>query len=714
MTILGNAPFSFNLPIRVRIIPRLLHFKKPAGTSRGVYLHHRVWYVLLTSPANRSLYGLGECAPLHDLSAEYNENYETILQATAQRVEQSGCLEREQLRDYPSVLFGFESAFLSAHASLQGGSHLSLLPTPFSRGEAGIPINGLVWMGNYEEMRCRMLQKLREGFRCIKIKIGAIAFKEEIRLLRLLRKDFSADTLQLRVDANGAFSPEVALEKLRELSLYDIHSIEQPIAAGQWDAMARLCRESPVPVALDEELIGVNHPDEKARLLREIRPHYLVLKPSLHGGMAGTEEWMQLSARYGIPYWMTSALESNVGLNAVAQWTAFAAEKIWRENAPKDAPCLPSTHGLGTGQLYVKNYTATRLLIKQGVLHNLTLPQAAFNQEVEQFKSAWHNASPHVSVHTSGSTGTPKTIRVLKKHMSASAQKTCRFLGLRPSDTALLCMPLQYIAGKMMVVRALVCPLRLLAVCPVGRPFALLHGSPTFAALTPFQVSQTLKNEHETQLLRGVRHLIIGGGALSPQLEETLARFPNNVWSTYGMTETLSHIAMRRVSGNQRSQRYTALPGVALETDEAGCLIITSPDIGVHHLVTNDIVQLSPDKTSFVVIGRRDNVVCSGGIKLQIEQLEARLQPLLPCPCFLTGVPDAAFGEALTLVCPASSTLESQLRECCATVFSRYEMPKHFVFLKSIPMTETGKPARAEIKRQAVNALKQRRTSEHS
>lgn len=705
MPLTDNSQFAIDLPIQVRIIPRLLHFKNPAGTSRGIYLHHRVWYVLLTSPANHSLYGLGECAPLHDLSAEYDAHYETFLHAVSRRVEQSRRLDREALRNHPSVLFGFETAFLSARASLRGESHLTLLPTPFSLGQTGIPINGLVWMGTYEEMRCRMQEKLHEGFRCIKIKIGAIDFNEEIRLLRLLRQDFSPADLQLRVDANGAFSPEEAPARLRELSAFGIHSIEQPIRPRQWDAMARLCRESPIPIALDEELIGVNHPREKERLLRELRPQYLVLKPTLHGGMAGTEEWMRLSARHGIPYWVTSALESNVGLNAVAQLTAYAAEKTWRENAPENTAHLPATHGLGTGQLYLKNYTATRLVIKSGVLHDLTLPQSTFAREVEEFKREWHSPAPFLTVHTSGSTGTPRPLRVLKTHMSASAQKTCRFLGLQPGDTALLCLPLQYIAGKMMVVRSLVSHLRLLAVCPTGRPFAQLHASPVFAALTPFQVSQTLKSPRETTLLRGVRHLIIGGGPISPQLESALADFPNNVWSTYGMTETLSHIALRRVSGPHRSQRYTALPGVTLQTDQRHCLVITSPDIGAHCLATNDIAQLSPDASTFLILGRCDNVVCSGGLKHQVEELEARLQSSLPSPFFLTGVPDAVLGEALTLVCQAPPTQEALLRERCRAKLTRHEMPKHIVFLPCLPMTETGKPARAEIKRRAMEAM---------
>lgn len=346
--------------LQIDILPQTLHFKQPAGTSRGIYTERRLWYVRLTSTDDPQLFGLGECAPLYDLSAEYNDDYERVLLHEAEKWAKNGCYDEDFLRSYPSVLFGFETARLSAEASMRG-NYLRLFDTPFTRREAGIRINGLVWMGNFEEMLQRMHEKLAAGFKCVKIKIGAIAFAEELRLISLLRKEFGSDTVEIRVDANGGFSPEEAPKILEKLSDYDIHSIEQPIRQGQLDELASLCCSSPLPVGLDEELIGVNDTHKKAALLDKVRPHYLVLKPTLHGGMKGCEEWMALARERGIGYWVTSALESNVGLNAIAQWVSRLMEKY-----PADfSDCY---QGLGTGQLFTDNFNETSLFIKNGAL----------------------------------------------------------------------------------------------------------------------------------------------------------------------------------------------------------------------------------------------------------------------------------------------------------------------------------------------------------
>lgn len=220
----------------------------------------------------------------------------------------------------------------------------ALSETPFSRGEEGIPINGLVWMGSFEEMYARLEEKLQQGFHCVKLKIGAIDFSRELELVRHIRKHFSKEQIELRVDANGGFTPENAMQRLRDLAKYDIHSIEQPVKQHQWREMAFLCKESPLPIALDEELIGVNQPEQKARLLDTIHPAYIVLKPSLHGGMMGCREWIRLARERGIGSWITSALESNVGLNAIAH---FCAEVY--------GPHITMPQGLGTGLLYMDN-----------------------------------------------------------------------------------------------------------------------------------------------------------------------------------------------------------------------------------------------------------------------------------------------------------------------------------------------------------------------
>ena len=320
----------------IQITPRLLHFKQPAGTSRGVYNTRKVWYIEISSMENPSIKGIGECAPLPNLSCDDFPQYEEVLQQACSRVAREGNIPTESLRNYPSILFGLETAL----RHYETGS-LALWDTPFSRGEAGIPINGLIWMGNFEEMYRQIEAKMEAGYRCIKLKIGAIDFDAELTLLKHIRSRFSVKDIELRVDANGAFSPAEAMHKLDALSKLDLHSIEQPIRAGQWEEMARLTARTPLPIALDEELIGHNLPEIKKELLSAIRPQYIILKPSLHGGICGSNEWIAEAEKQNIGWWVTSALESNIGLNAIAQWCATL------HNA------LPQ--GLGTGQLFTDN-----------------------------------------------------------------------------------------------------------------------------------------------------------------------------------------------------------------------------------------------------------------------------------------------------------------------------------------------------------------------
>lgn len=316
------------------IIPYTLRFKRPAGTSRGVYREHRVWYVVLRDNENPAHIGIGECAPLPGLSCDYNTRYAETLTRFCRILEERQQLDIEPLRPYPSILFGLES-------TLQHYQQRSwqLRESPFSRGVEGIAINGLIWMGNIEQMRQQAESLLQRGFSCIKLKIGAIGFDEELELLRDIRKGHPDVTL--RVDANGAFASGELTEKLQKLAALEIHSIEQPIRAGLWEEMARLCDAAPLPIALDEELIGIHRPEAKRQLLETIRPHYIILKPSLHGGISGCTEWIALANELGIGWWITSALESSIGLNSIAQWCATLGN--------------PLPQGLGTGSLYQNN-----------------------------------------------------------------------------------------------------------------------------------------------------------------------------------------------------------------------------------------------------------------------------------------------------------------------------------------------------------------------
>ena len=337
---------------------------------------------------------------------------------------------------------------------------------------------------------------------------------------------------------------------------------------------------------------------------------------------------------------------------------------------------------------------------------------------LEEFLDEWNNDSERVLVHTSGSTGAPKPLWVEKRRMEASARITCDFLGLKEGDTALLCMPLDYIAGKMMVVRSLVRKLKLIVVEPTGHPLSNTtpHQLPrglTFAAMVPMQVYNSLQVPEERERLRQIRHLIIGGGAIDDALARELEDFPNYVWSTYGMTETLSHIALRRLNGAEASEWYTPFDNVRISQNEDGCLVIDAPEVCAERLVTNDIVEISQGR--FRVVGRKDNVICSGGIKIQAEEVERALKPYLHVPFMITKRKDEKFGEIVVMMVEdrgerreergerkeergerIEDSLKTRLQRLCREHLPKYWQPRDFVFVEKIPMTETGKIARKE------------------
>ncbi len=332
---------------------------------------------------------------------------------------------------------------------------------------------------------------------------------------------------------------------------------------------------------------------------------------------------------------------------------------------------------------------------------------------LEEFLDEWNNDRPTVLVHTSGSTGKPKPMWVEKRKMLNSARITCDFLGLKPGDSALLCMPLDYIAGKMVVVRSIERRLKLVSIAPCGHPMAKAEPT-TFAAMVPLQVYNSLRVAEEKRKLMAIRHLIIGGGAVDEKMAAALRSFPNHVWSTYGMTETLSHIALRRLNGKDASEWYTPFDTVEVLQDAEGCLVINAPLVHDGALKTNDRVEMRLNKITgkqqFRVIGRKDNVIDSGGIKIQIEEVERKLKPHLSIPFMITKAADRKFGEAVVLLCEAPSDSkalsslnavfsEDDLRNICTSVLPPYWVPKKYVFVDKLPMTETGKPARAEAER---------------
>lgn len=331
---------------------------------------------------------------------------------------------------------------------------------------------------------------------------------------------------------------------------------------------------------------------------------------------------------------------------------------------------------------------------------------------LEDFLSEWNNDSDRVLVHTSGSTGKPKPMMVEKKRMLNSARITCDFLGLKPGDSALLCMSLDYIAGKMVVVRSIERHLHLISVSPSGHPLKDVDEEITFAAMVPMQVYNTLQVPEERERLTHIRHLIIGGGAIDASLEKELQALPGNIaiWSTYGMTETLSHIALRRINGDESSEWYQPFDSVHISQTEEGCLVIDAPQVCAETLVTNDIVEIEPyiynkvEKLRFRIKGRKDNVICSGGIKIQIEEVETLLKPYLEKPFMLAKKKDGKFGEIAVLL-----TEDENIKKVEATVRRllsdesekssdhkkyKYWIPKEFRYVEHLPLTETGKPKR--------------------
>lgn len=324
----------------------LLKFKRPSGTSRGVLTTKETWFIIITSEGKT---GIGECGLLRSLSIDDRPDYKQKLEWVCENISLGPKVLWEELLDFPSIQFGVEMAF----KSLEAETPFLLDPSAFTEGKDVIPINGLVWMGEKSFMKEQILDKIRNGFKCIKLKIGAIDFDAELDLLKFIRYEFTSEEIEIRVDANGAFSPTEALAKLEKLSKFNIHSIEQPIKQGQLSEMANLCEKTPIPIALDEELIGVKGVTNKKNILQIIMPQYVIFKPSLIGGYKGTQEWLDLADEMGIGWWVTSALESNVGLNAIGQWTYTKNSKL--------------PQGLGTGGLYTNNFESP-LEVKNGTI----------------------------------------------------------------------------------------------------------------------------------------------------------------------------------------------------------------------------------------------------------------------------------------------------------------------------------------------------------
>lgn len=331
-----------------------LQFKRPSGTSRGILTEKETWFLIIENDGKK---GIGECGLLRGLSFDDRPDYEDKLRWVCENIHLGEAQLWKLLLEFPSIQFGVEMAF----RSLESENPFLLFPSEFTENIKAIPINGLVWMGDEAFMKQQIEEKIATGFSCIKLKIGALDFEKELGLLRFIRANFTPEQIEIRVDANGAFDSESALDKIFELSEFKLHSIEQPIQKNNTDSMAVLCKNTNLPIALDEELIGVTNYTEKEKLLQKIMPQYIILKPSFIGGFRGSMEWIQLAEKYNIGWWITSALESNIGLNTIAQWTFLLQN--------------PMPQGLGTGALYTNNFDGP-LEVRNGELW--------YNKEISQ------------------------------------------------------------------------------------------------------------------------------------------------------------------------------------------------------------------------------------------------------------------------------------------------------------------------------------------
>mgnify|MGYP001161481629 FL=1 len=634
-------------------LKRTLYFKRPAGTSRGVMKAREVWYVILS---NKSGKGIGECAPLPGLSIDQFEHIESQLEKVCLRPNYY-IKSKDALKNFPSIRFGLEMAYLDL---LNGGGQ-----SYYSRYKP-ININGLIWMGSSDFMIKQIEQKLQEKWKCIKIKIGSLSFEKDLEILNLIRSKYSRSDIELRVDANGAFSTEEAKYKLKALSKFDLHSIEQPIMAGQWDALSDLCRTSPIPIALDEELIPLVDSSNREKMITKVKPQYIILKPSLLGGFSECEGWIALAKKNKIGWWITSALESNIGLNAIAQWTAKLKPKGYQ--------------GLGTGQLFSNNIPSP-LSVNKGQLISKAYPMI---KEVQSFISAWFSLEESFTLSTSGSTGKPKSIFIKKEWMKYSVELTRKTFGLERGHSALLCLPINYIAGKMMLVRSLQIGLDLTIVKPSLNPLKNIERSFDFIAMIPAQLENSLSKISKTNTV------IVGGGRVGNPLLEKIKLIPTRIYETYGMTETLTHVAIKRINGMNKTEIFSALNGITFEKDDRDCLIINAKNINPNPIITNDMVELIT-KTTFKWIGRFDNIINSGGIKISPEVIEKKMSKIIKNRrFFIAALKDRHLGEKVILVIEGNKINISYID------LDKFEKPKEIYFLPKFKESVSGKILRKQ------------------
>ena len=741
--------------MRVHHWPYTYLFAQPAGTSRGV-LRQKEAHFLEVRGEHRGVpfRGIGECGLLRGLSFDDRPDYGDRLDELVQQMNgwsnegweavwaQEGRVPDsfyEQWSRWPSLQFAAEQVLRSAFRNRNGHHPSDLWDTPWTRLDRGIPTNGLVWMGSSCAMSEALDDKLRVGYACVKMKIGALAWEEERALLQDFRQSTQGQNVELRVDANGAFREHNVEEVLRTLADLRVHSIEQPLPASDRAGLAYWSQHSPVPVALDESLIGLVTPEERNELLDEVRPPYVVLKPSFVGGWRGTQDWIERAEARGMGWWITSALEGSIGLNAVAQDVA------------RRAP-LARAQGLGTGGLYTNNLPPWTELRGEQLhytapypaevgcgpwpenlrIHPQTDPQLI--QETQAFLSAWYGPSDRLEFTTSGSTGTPKTVRLPKKLLVASARATLDTLNLTPGYTSLLALSPTRIGGAMVLIRALVgqgiVDLASVQRNPLegwdapGAPwdFCSLVPQQALALAESAATHNTVKNQRASAPFKT---LLLGGAHCTPADARRIAPLAQQTYLGFGMTETASHIALAKLQpDNPRCCTpngrwiYTPVRGVSLVWPKSATeipslepvpLTFAAPHLGLEEpLETTDAVL--PNGAGFVWCGRLDGALNSAGVKIFPEQVElwvGQRLPHLEGRGFLTAVADPHWGDRLVWLSePLTAHEQTELRNVWRELRREHPhwVPKSTGELAEWPRAAQGKIDRAALRRAAEHA----------
>ena len=666
--------------LKIEVISRPLIFKSPAKTSRDTLLEKPCFLIKATT--SDGITAWGECSLIPGLSHESEEDAVAELNSIAKE----STLNLDDIpQELPSVRFAVEMLI----QKLSGEQ----TATPFTKGKAGLDINGLVWMADAEGMLDQVKELKSKGYKTIKLKIGALNFEEELVILKEVRRLCPYPEYTLRLDANGAWGDD-GLEKLTQLEQFNIHSVEQPVPAGQLDLMAQVCAQSPIKIALDEELIGVFSDGEMAQILDQAKPHFIILKPSLIGGLEMAEKWITLAEQRGIGWWSTSALESNIGLQVIANWTSHMMEKH---------QLCEGVSGLGTGSLF-ENNTGGDLVIDKGQTKRTPHPtlevegrkwsldplgsnvfieddlRPSWTDGIAEFLAFWHNTSSPLECNTSGSTGTPKLITHSRQAVVHSATQTLEYFKLGRGARILHALPMNFIAGKMMLARALVGGLDVVAIEPNLKSSWM--GRIDFAALTPHQYNK---------LPRPIEGKVLLGGSPIPS---SISNSEGNIYEGYGMTETITHVALRKIG----EDTFTALAGVSFELSSSGNLVISDDKREITNLQTDDVVVLH-SSTSFSWVGRSSDIINSGGIKFNPSDLEEKLNGIIDNDYAIYGMPHAELGSSIELRIDIPEPSKSELKEIVAKVsevLKGIEGPRSYKF-GPIERNDAGKTLRKQM-----------------